>query len=47
MILLDYYNTMYERHYEKWWIMTFVERKDELMKEIMTIEKAKQIMHQN
>jgi hypothetical protein len=32
VIFLDYYNIVYERHYEKWWIMTFVEREDEWMK---------------
>ncbi len=39
MILFDYYNNVYEGHYEKWQIMNFVERENEWMKEIITIKK--------
>ncbi len=47
MIILDYYNKGYEGHYEKWQIMIIVEREDEWMKEIITIEEAKQTLRIN
>jgi hypothetical protein len=47
MILLDYYNNVYEGHYEKWQIMILVEREDEWMKDIITIEELKQRLRIN
>ncbi len=42
VILLDYYNNVYEGHYEKWQIMTLVEREDEWMNEIINVKEVKQ-----
>ncbi len=47
MLVLDYYNSVYERHYEKWQFMTIVEREDVWMKKIITIKEAKQRLRIN
>ncbi len=47
MILLDYYNNMYEGHYEKWQSMTLVEKEDDWLKQIITVKEVKQRLRIN
>ncbi len=47
MILLNYYDNVYEGYYEKWQIMILVEIEDEQMKEIIIVEEVKQILRIN
>ncbi len=47
MILLNYYDNVYEGYYEKWQIMILVEIEDEQMKEIIIVKEVKQILRIN
>jgi hypothetical protein len=42
VIFFDYYNNVYQGWYESWWNMFVIKRKNEWLKEILTIEEGKE-----